>query len=138
MKILRSLIFAPLLLAFTCDEPVLDKNDFLINTGILGSWEISSETIDGISDLTAKCCQAFDFYADKNYKDFKGEFKYQYELGVKDGVFTLFPEDQKINFKQTDGKEFNYSYSISEDQDLLTFTFSDSDRIFRQGWRRIY
>lgn len=77
MKCLRLIILLPLLMAFTCGEEIKYPNDRLLDIGILGSWEISGESINGISELTVKCCRFMEFKPDDNKQDFRGRFIYR-------------------------------------------------------------
>lgn len=77
MKYLRFIIFLPLLLAFTCGEEVKYPNDKLLDIGVLGTWKISVESINGITDMTVNCCRFMDFVPDDNNQDLKGRFIYR-------------------------------------------------------------
>ena len=65
------------MMAFQRDEEVKYPNDRLLDIGLLGSWEIAEESINGISDLTVKCCMFLDFGPDDNKQDFRGRFVYR-------------------------------------------------------------
>jgi hypothetical protein len=47
----------PFLMAFQCESDDYAPFDILDTTGLLGSWEIQDEIINGnISDMIPKCC----------------------------------------------------------------------------------
>jgi hypothetical protein len=140
MKNLRILLLAPLLMAFQCDEETDLIEDELLDTGLLGRWEIADESIDGISDLSAKCCRFFEFSMDNDPDDLDGFFLYEDGTGTGfyEGVFSVDLNGQTIIFERDGRAPVTYSYSLSEDRDYLTFTFTENQAEFVQGWQRIY
>ena len=138
MKKLKLLLVMPLLMAFQCDDETDLSEDPLIDTGLLGRWEIADETIGGISDLSVKCCRFFEFNPDDNLEDLNGEFFYEDETGVYQGMFSVDSETGTILFRREGRNPATYEYSLNGDQDYLMFTFTDNDADFEQGWSRVY
>lgn len=137
-KYLRFLLLAPLLMAFTCDEDTDINYDNLNELGIFGEWEINSETIDGISDLTAQCCRLIEFLPDGNNEDFSGLFNYSVQPTQSyDGIFTVDPTNQVITFQREGNEEVMYSYTINNSQDTLSLTFTENEAVFEQDWVKI-
>ena len=137
-KYLRFLLLVPLLMAFTCDEDTDINYDNLNELGIFGEWEINSETIDGISDLTAPCCRFIEFLPDGNNEDFSGLFNYSVQPTQSyDGIFTVDPTNQVITFQREGNEEVMYSYTINNSQDTLSFTFTENEAVFEQDWVKI-
>ncbi|MGF1554982.1 lipocalin family protein [Paucihalobacter sp.] len=137
-KYLIFLLLAPLLLAFTCDEDADINYDKLNELGILGEWEINSETINGISDLTVQCCKFIEFLPDSNNEDFNGLFTFNDDPSQSyNGVFTVDPTNQVITFQRDGNEDVVYSYTINGSQDTLSFTFTENDAIFEQNWVKI-
>lgn len=137
-KYLRFLLLAPLLMAFTCDEDTDINYDNLNELGIFGEWEINSETIDGISDLTVQCCRFIEFLPDSNNEDFSGLFNYSVQPTQSyDGIFTVDPTNQVITFQREGNEEVMYSYTINNSQDTLSFTFTENEAVFEQDWVKI-
>jgi len=137
MKKFKLLLVVPLLMAFQCNEDELIEDD-LIETGLTGRWEIADETINGISDLSAKCCRFFEFNPDDNPGDFKGVFFYEDETGVYQGVYSVDPENGTILFRRERRDPVTYEYSLNDEQDYLRFTFTEDEAAFEQGWSRVY
>jgi hypothetical protein len=135
MKKLPLLLLALLLMAFQCDEDELIE-DPLMDTGLLGRWEIADETINGITDLLPKCCRFFEFNPDGNPEDLDGLFSFTNETGVFEGAFTLDPENQTIELRREGRAPVTYSYSLNSALDYLEFSFSEGDAEFVQGWQR--
>ncbi|MEJ2583716.1 MAG: hypothetical protein P8Z38_01305 [Robiginitalea sp.] len=138
MKKLKILLVVPLLMAFQCDEETDLSEDRLIDTGLLGRWEIADETIGGISDLSVKCCRFFEFNPDDTPEDFKGTFFYEDATGVYQGVFSVDPENGTILFQRESRNPVTYVYALNGEQDYLRFTFAEDDTEFEQGWSRVY
>lgn len=137
-KYLRFLLLAPLLMIFTCDEDTDINYDNLNELGIFGEWEINSETIDGISDLTVQCCRFIEFLPDGNNEDFSGLFNYSVQPTQSyDGIFTVDPTNQVITFQREGNEEVMYSYTINNSQDTLSFTFTENEAVFEQDWVKI-
>lgn len=127
-----------MLLALTCGEDVKYPNDKLLDIGVLGTWEISVESINGITDMTVNCCRFMDFVPDDNNQDLKGRFIYRDgERQISEGFFTVNPNQETIFFLWNDDKELVYQYKFSNSFDYLTFTFSEDDLDFVQGWAKI-
>ncbi len=135
MKKLPLLLLALLLMAFQCDEDELIE-DPLMDTGLLGRWEIADETINGITDLLPKCCRFFEFNPDANPEDLDGLFSFTNETGVFEGVFALDPDNQTIELRREGRAPVTYSYSLNSALDYLEFSFSEGDAEFVQGWQR--
>ena len=135
MKPLKFLLLAMFLTAFQCEEDILIREDDLAETGILGKWEISNESVNGISDLSVKCCRFIEFSEDENTTDLEGSFTYKDELEmVFEGTFQLDPSVQQIMIKRKDRETLVYNYAINSSKDYLTFTYSDEDSEIEEGW----
>ena len=136
MKYLKLLVLAILLMAFQCDEDI-KIIDPLVETGILGRWEIADETVNGISDLLPKCCRFLEFSPDDNLEDLIGNFIYTDELQEDiEWTFIIDPVDGLIIFKRQGRDDLVYDYEINDAQDYLTFTFSEGNAVHVEGWRR--
>jgi hypothetical protein len=136
MKILRLIIILPLLMATTClDEEIKFPNDRLNDIWVLGPWEISSESINGISDITVNCCRFLEFVPDGDSSDFSGKFFYREgDRQVGQGSFTIDPNQKTIVFQQENQSESVYQYELDSGNDYVIFTFSENGSDFVQGW----
>jgi hypothetical protein len=139
MKQLRILLLAPLLMAFQCDEDSITEDE-LFETGLLGRWEIADESIDGISDLSAKCCRFIEFNPDEDPEDLSGVFLYEdgSETGFYQGAFSVDQERQTILFEREGREPVVYLYELNDARDYLGVTFTENDAEFVQGWSRVY
>ena len=137
MKPFRFLLLAMFLMAFQCEEDILIQEDDLAETGILGKWEIANESVDGISDLSVKCCRFIEFREDENQKDLKGKFTYTEFDMLFEGTFTMNSPTQQIIFEQADRETLVYNYAINSSMDLLTFTYSDGNSDIEERWVKI-
>lgn len=139
MKYLRILIFIPLLMAFQCEEEIDITEDRLYETGLFGTWEIADETMNGISDMLPKCCIFFEFYGDSNDQDLVGTYTYTDELGdYTNGMFTVDKSKQLIIFDVDGSEQRIYEFALDSFAEYLTFTFTENDIEYEQGWKKIY
>ncbi|TFV95786.1 hypothetical protein E4S40_06070 [Algoriphagus kandeliae] len=138
MKFSRLLFFLPFLMAFQCGEDIYSDDDLLLETGILNSWELSEESINGSSDLLPKCCKYFNFHLDGKSNDLVGRYTYHEDnSGNLDGVFILDPSKQEIIFKGDDGTEILASYSINDEQNYLVLSYQAGRTELVQGYTKV-
>jgi hypothetical protein len=129
----------PFLMAFQCesDDPVPFDN--LDATGLLGSWEIQDEIINGnISDMLPKCCEFLEFDPDDNITDSKGLLTYTDSQGlVNSGTFEVNLDNQTILFIDDENDEFIFDFSINDSQENLMVNFTEDGTNYTQTWIRI-
>lgn len=126
MKYLRFVIFLPLLMAFTCGEEVEYPNDRLLDIGIFGTWEISDESVNGISDLTGKCCRFLEFVPDEFNQDYRGRFTLRDGAVTTEGLFIVNPDQETIVFELDRERKLEYQYVFNVPMDSLIITFSEA------------
>lgn len=139
MRRLRILLLLPFVIAFSCDDeskPLEPIEERLIETGLLGRWEIADESVNGISDLLPKFGRFFEFNLDDIPDDLQGRFLYEDETGVYPGVFTVNQANQTILFERENREPKTYNYTINDTQDYLSFTFIEDGSEWQQGWAR--
>lgn len=76
MNIIKLTAVAIMLAAlFGCsgDDPA--PYDRLDDTGLLGTWEISSQTINGMTNPSVVCCEFNEFTVDENPDDLRGNYR---------------------------------------------------------------
>ena len=134
MKTFRFLFLALSLMAFQCEEDILIPENDLETAGVLGNWEIAFESVNGISDLSVKCCRFIEFKEDENTADLEGSFTYTELEMVYEGTFMLDPLKQKIIFEREDRAPRVYNYTINSSKNYLTFTYKDGDLDIEEGW----
>ena len=138
MRTIRLLLFAPLLMAFQCEDEIDVEEDSLFDTGIYAGWVLDSQTINGVTELTPLPEMILEFYPDNNAQDNKGEYNLEEPSSNTIGIFVMDMTEQKIIFEREGRDNIIYGYSINAAKDYIIFTFSESDAQFEQGWRRLY
>ncbi len=138
MKFVRLLLFAPLLMAFQCDEEINAEEDLLIDTGIYAGWALTSETVNGVTIMTPTPEMILEFYPDKNTQDNRGSYNMEEPSANTIGTFIMDQTEQTITFKREGKKDIVYNYLINSEKDFITFRFIESDALFENGWRKIY
>ncbi|MDT0608321.1 hypothetical protein [Croceitalea rosinachiae] len=136
MKWLRKLLLVPLLMAFQCDDEINAEEDLLFESGIYAGWQLTSQSIDGISDLTPLPETLLEFYPDNNTQDNRGEYNLEELSANIVGVFIMDQTEQTITFKREGSSDVIYDYTINSDKDFITFSFTESDAQFEQGWTK--
>jgi len=129
----------PFLTAFQCESDDPAPFDILDTTGLLGSWEIQDEIINGnISDMIPKCCEFLEFDPDDNITDSKGLLTYTDSQGlVNSGSFEVNLDNQTILFIDDENDEFIFDFSINDSQERLTVDFTEDGTNYTQTWIRI-
>jgi hypothetical protein len=128
-----------LLMAFQCQEEVDHIRDGLFLLGFYTTWEYDSETINGVSDLSVKCCRYFEFAPDDNLDDMVGNYFYWADTTVnQQGTFTVDTLNREIHFDRLDRSQIIYQYAMNDSFNYLTFTYTEDSLNYVQGWRRLY
>lgn len=138
MKNLKLLLFTPLLMAFQCEEDVNIEQDALFESGIYGGWVFSDQTINGISDMIPPPEMILEFSPDDNIQDDRGAYNLEETANNTVGIFIMNEAQQVITFKREGKDDIIFGYAISPTKDYITFTFTESDAQFEQGWRKSY
>ena len=135
MKRLYYLVLISLISFFGCSNDDSDNSDLLNDTGILGRWEFTDETVNGISDLLPKCCVYFEFEPDNNTDDLAGLFSRTSEANeLVIGEFTIDTDSQTITFNYGNNEQLVYNYELNEAINYLSVSFSEDDLNYVQGW----
>ncbi len=101
-----------------------------------GGWELSSQTVNGITDMTPPPEMILEFYPDNNIQDDRGEYNLEEPSNSTIGIFIMNETQQVITFKRDGKDDIIYGYSINPAKDYITFTFTESNAQFEQGWRK--
>lgn len=122
---------------FGCSNDDSDNSDLLNDTGILGRWEFTDETVNGISDLLPKCCVFFEFEADSNSDDLAGLFQRISESNeLVTGEFIIDTNSQTITFNYGNTEQLVYNYELNDATNYLSVSFSEDDLNYVQGWAK--
>lgn len=101
-------------MAFQCEEDILLVEDELNTTYLLGRWEITDETVNGVQDLLPKCCEFFEFNINNKGDDLIGNSNYTDSAGINNyGIFTVDTINQTITFEQEGEQPITYNYTLN-------------------------
>jgi len=125
-------------MAFQCDKEINAEEDLLFESGIYAGWELHSQTVNGVTDLTPPPEMILEFYPDDNTQDNKGEYNLEEPSANTIGIFIMDQTEQTITFKREGREDLIYSYIINPAKDLITFTFTESNAQFEQEWGKRY
>lgn len=139
MKTIRLYLLVSIILFIGCSGEEENSQDLLIQTGLIGKWELKDEIMNGnISDMLPRCCQFFEFNTDENKKDFKGFFIYTDEVNTEyTGVYIVDLNNQIIQFEDLNSDQTIYGFTISSSQLNLTLTYTDGNIEYTQSWSRV-
>ena len=140
MKRFRLLMLAPLLMAFQCgdDEFINIEEDLLYESGIFGTWQLSNQTIDGVTALTPTPEIILEFYADSNLDDATGDYNREEPSANIIGVFIVDRLEETITFRQSNKSDIIYGFTINENKDLMTFTYTEGDSQIEEEWIKLF
>lgn len=125
-------------MAFQCEDDVNFEQDSLFESGIYGGWELSSQTVNGVTDMTPPPEMILEFYPDKNIQDDRGEYNLEEPFDSAIGIFIMNETQQSITFKRDGKDDIVYGYTINSAKDHISFTFTESNAEFEQGWRKSF
>ena len=123
-------------MGFQCDDEINAEEDLLFETGIFATWQLTSQTINGIGELTPLPETFLEFYPDSNTQDNRGEYNLEEPMSNTVGEFIMDLTESTITFKRAGGSDISYAYVMNSSKDLITFTFTESDAQFEQEWTK--
>ena len=106
---------------FACEIKVNDP-DKLAEVGILGTWEIHGQTINGITNMAVQCCEFVEFSPAGEPTDYSGDYKAyggDYEVN---GRFTVVVRTKTLT-TFSEGRQEEFSYLIEDD--FLEISYTD-------------
>jgi hypothetical protein len=120
-----ALIFS--LSVISCGTEDSNASNPLIETGLIGEWEIIGRGINNISSLEALCCETLSFLDDDNERDLNGLYIFDEHGIITNGSFTVNLEESTIDYatgnSDTTTLEFTINNSILE-----VWYFDDDNR----------
>lgn len=120
-----ALIFT--LSVISCGTEDSNASNPLIETGLIGEWEIIGRGINNISSLEALCCETLSFLDDDNERDLNGLYIFDEHGIITNGSFTINLEESTIDYatgnSDTTTLEFTINNSILE-----VWYFDDDNR----------
>jgi len=128
------LILCMLIGLIGCSEDVEDQNikeDPLLSTQLLGEWEISSRSYNGITPLIRFCCEYLSLEEDAKSDDLKGVFSYSGGSQETNGIFDLDTINGTISFSRENSNSI-YTYNTSNGS--IAFYFREDDVDVEEVW----
>ncbi len=133
-RILSLLFVTSLFITTACKKKEVEQTENLIQTGILGKWKLDMRLVNNISDLAIRCCDTLNFMTDSNIADFKGDFKATGVGYETDGIFTLNPTANTIQFDYNN-KQIIYTFQLSVNR--ITFEYIEDEQEIEESWMKV-
>lgn len=116
----------------SCQKDEIDETDSLEQIGILGKWELQSITINGITDMSIRY-DTNEFIKDSEIGDLKGECR---SIGAGYETIGQFELDTANNIIHFDFNNTQKSYEFQIKDDIMIFTYSESNQEIIEDWRK--
>ena len=130
MKKLRiSLLFLTTLLITNCDTNDTNTSNPLIETGLIGEWEIIGRGINNVSSLEALCCETLSFSDDDSERDLNGLYIFDEHGIITNGSFTINLEENTIVYSTENSDTITLEFTINNSI-LEVWYFDDNNRIW--------
>lgn len=130
-KVILSLFLLLAFLGCTEDESV----DVLVNTNIIGKWEIESRLTNNVSNTATLCCEFIEFKTDDNIEDYLGQFESESSDSTNEGTFDVNITDNTILI-DLGNRQILCDYSINADELNLVYTDENNDTI-DEIWKKV-
>lgn len=88
--------------------------------------------------MTPSSEMILEFYPDSNTQDNRGEYNLEEPSANTVGIFIMDETEQTITFKREGREDIVYGYIMNPAKDFITFTFTESNAQFEQGWEKRY
>lgn len=133
----KSVLAAALAAAFifsSCSKWTELPEDVLTDIGLLGSWEISSRTVNGATDPSVTCCEYLELESDTASNDVYGVWFYEADTVSNSGTFVVDTIESTIWF-YSDNSTFSRAYEVAS-YDVIGLTHFVGSNYFGEIWRR--
>jgi len=118
-----------------CNKAIPHSDDLLFHVGLMGEWEISSRTVNGIPDPDIDCCQYLDLLGDSVLEDLSGMWFYDDGDTVQmEGTFTVDTVERDILFYHQNSY-FSLDYVVVS-YDVIYLKQSLGSGTVEEIWRR--
>ena len=132
----------PLLFSFfilwtltACNKAIPYSDDQLFDLGLLGTWEISSRTVNGAPDPMVDCCEYLELLGDSILEDLSGLWFYDDGDTVQNqGTFTVDAVEGDIQFYHQNST-FTRNYVVVS-YDVIYLEHHVGSTFFEEIWRR--
>lgn len=129
------LIISIFLFSCTTDD---DNNKTATNPleelNLLGTWEISSRSFDGITPLTVFCCEFITLDDNTDTTDLIGNLTYMGNGIESNRVFEVSTSESTITFTNNDGNQLVMNYIIQNN--TLQLQYTEDDVVIEEDWIR--
>ena len=131
----------PLLFSFfilwtltACNKAIPYSDDQLFDLGLLGTWEISSRTVNGTPDPMVDCCEYLELLGDSILEDLSGLWFYDDGDTVQNqGTFTVDAVEGDIQFYHQNST-FTRNYVVVS-YDVIYLEHHVGSTFFEEIWR---
>lgn len=123
----------PLLILLSCNENSVEPNTELLDSGLLGVWQIESYAIDGVVRPNSSCCEFLSFEEDFVKDDLIGLFSAAGPGFITEGYFEADFKGKQITFNFNMHERVS-SVLLSEDQ--LVISYTENDLNIEEVWNR--
>ena len=118
-----------------CNKAIPQSDDLLFHVGLLGQWEISSRTINGVTDLSVQCCEFLELSSDSIVSDLSGLWYYDDgDTIMNQGTFLVDTVEGDIQF-YSQNSSFTRHYVVVS-YDLIYLEHYEGSTYFEEIWRR--
>ena len=133
----KSLLFSVVALwvLTECNKAIPQSDDLLFEVGLLGQWEISSRTINGVTDLSVQCCEFLELSSDSIVSDLSGLWYYDDgDTIMNQGTFLVDTVEGDIQF-YSQNSTFTRNYVVVS-YDVIYLEHYVGSTYFEEIWRR--
>ncbi|MCH1401012.1 MAG: hypothetical protein L7U78_00655 [Schleiferiaceae bacterium] len=101
----------------------------------MGEWEISSRTVNGITDLSVQCCEFLELSSDSISNDLNGFWFYDDGFDtINEGTFTVDTLEGDIQF-YNQNSSFTRNFVVVS-YDVIYLEYNVGSTYFEEIWRR--
>ncbi|APY07007.1 hypothetical protein BWZ20_01250 [Winogradskyella sp. J14-2] len=104
--------FMPILI-LSCDNDNDGTINPLIETGLIGEWEINGRGTNNVLSLEVFCCETLTFLDDNNLRDLIGSYTFNQQGVVTNGIFTVNAEENTIEYFTENNNMNSVAYSVN-------------------------
>lgn len=116
-----------------------DNNETVVNPleelNLLGTWEITSRSFDGITPLVVFCCEFMNYEDDSNMTDMTGNFTF---IGIgpnSERTFLVDSSNNTITFTDNDGDQFIITFNIFDNN--LSTSYTENGTVIVEDWIKV-
>ncbi|WP_431107670.1 hypothetical protein [Winogradskyella poriferorum] len=99
----------------SCGTEDNNTSNPLIDTGLVGNWEISGRGINNLSSLEALCCETLSFLDDDNERDLSGLYIFDEQGIITNGTFLVDLESNIIEYTAESSNTKTLEFNINND-----------------------